>query len=278
MGGARAAGAARRPPYQEVPLLVERPLSPASSPAHRPELRKEPARRALDTPHDLTALSGVLGRPSSSQGPFRGLGVMARRSLHGLALAVLAPGCLVTTDPVTYEPERTPPIIVASGLNPDPRDILLVGGDVGLQAFPISTSVVSEDAGESVKVALYVDYGQMNALDQPFRFALPTFQELPAATLADGARPLVGVRWDSRIFPLSPGCHRLTLVVTHAFDTASGCPKDLNDSSQVTWHFRQCDIGDCPPVLEGCPSTEATCPLDPAAGSSDSKDAGTTGG
>lgn len=183
--------------------------------------------------------------------------------LSTFLLASLASGCLVTADPVTYEPTQSPPIIVASSLNPDPRGILLVGGDEGMEEFGITASIVSEDAGETVKVALYVDYGFTNALDQPFRFALQTFPELPSGTLADGPRQLVGVHWVDGVFPIQPGCHRLTLIATHAFDTASGCPKNLNDSSQITWHFRQCDVGECPVSLVECPTTDATCPLAP---------------
>jgi hypothetical protein len=193
-------------------------------------------------------------------------------------LAVLAPGCLVTAEPVTYDPLQTPPILVASGLDPDPRSILLVGGDLGLVEFPIAASVASEDAGESVKVALYVDYGFENPVKQPFRYPFANFGELPAATLADGPRPLVGVGYNSKVLELKPGCHRLTLIVTHEFDTRTGCPKDLRDSSQITWHFRQCGVGDCLPVLENCPPTEASCPLDPTVVTSDPNDAGTTGG
>ncbi|TKD05120.1 hypothetical protein [Polyangium fumosum] len=252
-------------PKKEVPLLVARPLSPARS-------------FAPEALQDLTALSGVRRRPSLPEGHFQGFGALARRSLQAFLLAVLAPGCLVTAEPVTYEPQQTPPILVASGLDPDPRSILLVGGDLGLPEFPIVASVASEDAGESVKVALYVDYGEMNAFNQPFRWAFPNFQELPAATLADGPRPLVGVRWNSTVYPLDAGCHRLTLVVTHEFDTQTGCPKDLRDSSQITWQFRQCGVGDCPPILENCPSAAASCPLDPTAATGDMKDAGTTGG
>jgi len=228
--------------------------------------------------HCVTPLSGGSASRSSSGAVFPARAALARRSLFLFSLVVLAPGCLVTAEPNTYDPEPTPPILVASALDPDPRDILLVGGDLGLREVAISASVVSEDAGESVKAALYVDYGWMNPIDLPFRHAIPNFVELPAATLADGPRPLVGVRWVSGVYPLQPGCHRLTLIVTHAFDTASGCPKNLNDSSQITWHFRQCDVGDCAPVLENCPSTEAACPLDPVATPLGSKDAGTTGG
>jgi len=258
-------------------MLVARLLSRALSPAPRRDPRRAP-RRSAPSFQDLTALSGGSPLPSPFDGRFLGFGVLARRSLQALGLAVLAPGCLVTTEPVAYEPQRTPPILVASGLDPDPRSILLVGGDLGLEEFPISASVASEDAGEPVQVALYLDYGDMNPIGQPFRQAFPNFQALPPGALADGPRPLVGVRWNSKVYPLDPGCHRLTLVVTHAFDTASGCPKDLRDSSQITWHFRQCGVGDCPPILENCPATEASCPLDPTVVTSDIDDAGTTGG
>lgn len=176
-----------------------------------------------------------------------------------LVLAVCGSSCLETGSPVTYEPTQSPPIIMASALSPDPRGILLLGGDEGLSEFAVTASVVSEDAGENVKLALYVDYGITNALGQPFRFALQTFPELEAGTLAKGPRQLLGVRWVDGVFPIQPGCHRLTLVATHAFDSASGCPKNLNDSSQITWHFRQCDVGECPASLVDCPDTTATC-------------------
>lgn len=219
----------------------------------------------LDRSRDLTALSGLRLDARSRRGLFSALRSLARRSLLLLSLVVLAPSCLVTQDPVTYEPVQTPPIIIASALSPDPRKILLVGGDGGVSQFDITASILSEDGDQPVKIALYVDYGSKNALEQPFRFALPNFPELPPASLSDGPRKLVGVRWVSDAFPLAPGCHRLTLVVTHAFDTVTGCPKDLNDSSQVTWHFRQCGDGDCAESLDNCPSTDAICPLDPAA-------------
>lgn len=180
-----------------------------------------------------------------------------------IILGLFATSCLVTADPVAYEATQSPPIIVASALNPDPRGILRVGGDEGLSEFAVTASIISEDANENVRVAFYLDYGIKNNLNQPFRFTLQTFPELPAATMADGPRPLVGIRWVDHVFEIDPGCHRLTLVATHEFDTATGCPKNLNDSSQVTWHFEQCGVGECLGKLVDCPAIEATCPLEP---------------
>lgn len=169
----------------------------------------------------------------------------------------------MTTEPVAYEPTQSPPIILASGLDPDPRGILRIGGDEGVDEVGITASILSEDADASVKFAFYVDYGTTNALGQPFSFALQTLPELQAATMADGPRSLLGVRWVDGIYPIDPGCHRLTLIATHAFDTETGCPQNLADSSQVTWHFRQCDVGECPVSLVNCPVPTATCPLAP---------------
>lgn len=178
-------------------------------------------------------------------------------------LIAFTSGCLVTAEPVSYDPTQSPPILVASGLSPDPRGILRIGGDEGVSEVGITASVLSEDVNENVKVALYVDYGFTSKSGLPFRYNLQTFPEFPPGTLADGPRPLVGIRWVDGAYPIDPGCHRLTLVATHEFDTATGCPKNLNDSSQITWHFRQCDVGECPVSLVDCPTADATCPLMP---------------
>lgn len=254
-------------------MPVDRPLS---EPAHAPAMSASTNLGASDARHDLTALSGARVARGARRGRFTAALGLARSSLVALSLGVLVSSCLVTQEPVTYEPAQTPPIIVASGLSPDPRGILRVGGVDGLSVFDITASVLSEDAGESVKVALYVDYGMTNLFHQPFRYPPTTFAELPPASLSDGPRKLIGLQWGADVVPLSLGCHRLTLVVTHAFDPASGCPKDLNDSSMVTWQFRQCGDGECPATLEDCPDTNATCPLDPTV--NNANDAGTTGG
>jgi len=250
-------------------LLVDR-LHPSSPLA--------PCRDARDTRRHLTALSGPQDEGPSRIGRLWALGGLARRSLSVLSLALLAPGCLVTSEPVSYEPIQTPPIIVASGLSPDPRDILLFGGATGVKGeLRITASVLSEDVGESVKVALYADYGaRIENSKFPYRYISLNFLDLPASTLADGPRPLEDVTWVIGNPPLDPGCHRLTLMVTHEFAKPSLCPANLNDSSQVTWHLRQCDVGDCPPVLEDCPPVETSCPLDPT--KTETLDAGTTGG
>ncbi len=197
-----------------------------------------------------------------------------------LAIAVSTPGCLVTSDPVSYEPEPTPPILLAKGLEPDPRRVHLLGtSDAETNKLPIKASVLSEDAGRSVKVALFIDYGLKNVQGQPFLFNLRGFSEVPASTLTRGPRPLENVEYNLGSYPLQPGCHRLTLVVTHEFDTTTECPKRLFDSDQVTWHFINCGgESDCQGSIDTCPPIEAACPEEPSSGTTTGAADAATGG
>jgi hypothetical protein len=208
-----------------------------------------------------------MGR-TSGVARFLGAARVARRSLWTLAMTMSTQGCLVTADPVSYDPEPTPPFLVTGGLEPDPRRIYRLGGDSGIDQLDISASVVSEDAGRTVKAAIFIDYGFQNVEEQPFRFALLNFPELAAGTLAQGPRPLAGVRYRLGSYPLTAGCHRVTLVVSHEFDTKTQCPKRLFDSDQVTWQFNRCDDGggECAESVEDCPAIEATCPEVASAG------------
>lgn len=250
-------------------MLVHRP---------RPAIpARATAQRAPAQPRDLTRLSWPRAGRTAIAARFRHAGLLARRSLWTLAIAVSTPGCLVTSDPVSYEPEPTPPILLTSGLEPDPRRVHLLGDPSGVNVLDIKASVLSEDAGKTVKAALLIDYGYKNVLGQPFRFILQSFPELPASTLGYGPRELEGISY-YLYPPLDPGCHRLTLVVTHEFDTATGCPKRLVDSDQVTWQFIRCsDDGSCPSALDDCPPIEASCPEAPSSGTAGAADAATGG-
>jgi hypothetical protein len=261
-------------------LLVDRPRPADPSPRAVASPRAPASAADAACPgHDLTALSWLRAGRTSIEGRFRGASRLARRSLLPLAIAVSTQACLVTADPVSYEPQPTPPIILTSGLDPDPRRIHRLGGVSGVDVLDIKASVLSEDAGQTVKTALFIDYGEKSPQGQPFRFFLQSFPELPASTLGAGPRALQGVRYFVDSIPLLPGCHRLTLVVTHAFDLESGCPKQLYDSDQVTWHFNRCneDGSDCPDAVENCPPIEASCPEEPSTGTA-ATDAGNTGG
>jgi hypothetical protein len=188
---------------------------------------------------------------------------LARPSLC-LLLAVMPAGCLVTSVPEFEEPPQTPPFLIASTADPDLREfVLVVDGD---DKTEFSASVISEDRGEPVQVALYIDYGVANAADHPFRRSIAEFPDIPPATFADGQRP-VNTQWYQDSADVLNGCHTITMMVTHAFDFLN-CPKSLSDSSHLTWKILRCTskelcekidpLTDCPnsteDSLRACPS------------------------
>lgn len=199
---------------------------------------------------------------------------LARGSLCLLA-AVMSPACLVTSTSEFQEPQQTAPFLVASSADPDIREFLIVVDGESRKDF--SASVVSEDRGEPVKVALYIDYGEPNVAGQPFRYSLTNFPDVAPSSFSDKDRR-VQAQWFPDIQFVENGCHTVTMVVTHEFDFLD-CPKDLSDSSQLVWKVLRCksretceDISINDPAVM-CPSSEqsplASCEListDPDAG------------
>lgn len=164
-----------------------------------------------------------------------------------MAAAFAASGCLVTSVPDDETPTLTPPFILDGTAAPPVSDILEIKKDPTnpnkYTSVGLSVSVRSEDAGADLVPILYVDYGFYDE-DQnlPFR-AARLLDNLPAKTLSDGPRSLAVAY---RPTALLPGCHTVTLMVTHAF-SPNLCPKDtVGDSDQITWRFALCaDSSSC---------------------------------
>ena len=189
-----------------------------------------------------------LSQPAASgQGPRRRSAArsghessLARRWLE-LSLCVLCfPSCLITSTPEFDEPTQTAPFLLPSSVDPDNRQVLRIEGDNPLQ---FSAQVLSEDAGARVQVSLLIDYGVRDELSgRVFQDNDPNNAALNASTLADGPR-----RVSANFFPkrLAPGCHTVTLMVSHEFDFASGCPVRKADSSQLVWFVFKCEDANC---------------------------------
>lgn len=171
---------------------------------------------------------------------------LARPSLCFL-LAIMPSACLVTSVPEYDEPAQTPPFLVAAKAAPDIREFVFVLD--GEQRIDFSAAVLSEDRGEPVHVALYIDYGQENAAGNPFKRSLAAFPTIPPGTLSEGARDF-NVSWYLDSDDVSHGCHSITMMVTHEFDFRN-CPMRLADSSHLVWNILR------------CPSKES-CAIDPA--------------
>lgn len=183
------------------------------------------------------------------------------------------PACLVTSTSEFEEPKQTAPFLLSSTADPDIREFVVIVDSESRKDF--KAFIVSEDRGQPVKVALYIDYGKPNTYGQPFRDALTAFPDIPPGSLSDGQRQ-VQAQLDSST--LENGCHTVTMVVTHEFNYLA-CPKNPADSTQLVWKVLRCksretcdliSIND--PALM-CPSSEqgplASCELtstDPDAG------------
>jgi hypothetical protein len=165
----------------------------------------------------------------------------------------MSTACLSTSSPQFDEPERTPPFLIAASADPDIREFLVVVDADTRRDF--NANVMSEDRGAPIQIALYIDYGLSNPAGHPYKIAISDFQDVPPGTLADGPRP-VRSQWFPEVNPVSPGCHTITMMVSHEFDFRR-CPKRLSDSSQLVWRILRCSSEDlCPPIdlANDCPS------------------------
>ncbi len=170
-------------------------------------------------------------------------------------LAVMTGACLVTTDPQFKGPERTPPLLLVDAANPDPRQIIFLGATENTKTF--SAYVRSEDVDDDLEVRILRDYG-VPINGRPFQ-GLNLASTIPPGH-ADEDR-LVTATWYDSENPISAGCHRLTLMVTHAFGD-DGCSKDANDYDAITWTVIRCGSDGCPPsdpALYLCEEPTASC-------------------
>jgi hypothetical protein len=190
---------------------------------------------------------------------------------------MLAGSCLVTSTPEFEDPAQTPPFLLADTAIPDPRQILLIENTQSGQIF--SAVVRSEDVGEDVQVRLLLDYGWKNVqLGLPYQ-DLQQGNRVPASTWDQDGR-VARVNADFlQSLRMEPGCHRITLMVSHAFDDATGCPvpevdaegnRTVDDFSQITWTVVKCGPAGCPTIDPtdtqkvdsfdpSCPPVEVSC-------------------
>lgn len=199
------------------------------------------ARASAATPVSEPPESAALGPRSP-----RLFQALARPSLC-LLLAIMPSACLVTSVPEFDEPAQTPPFLVAAAADPDIREFVFVLD--GEQRIDFRAAVLSEDRGEPVQIALYIDYGQENAAGNPFKRSIAEFPEILPGTLSQGARP-VHAEWFLDSDDVSHGCHTITMMVTHEFDFRN-CPRSLADSSHLVWNILRC-------------ASKESCAIDPA--------------
>ena len=157
------------------------------------------------------------------------------RRLSRLALVVLAPfvapSCLVTAKQDFPAPPQTPPFLSASAATPSLQHLRVLAS--GTEAVDFSTIVRSEDDGVNLEARLIVD--DIFA-DKPL---LLHSAIVAASTFGDTGRQ-ISLRFDPAVPPetrgsVTPGCHRFTLLVSHAFVKLSNQPQSDGDQDFLVW-------------------------------------------
>jgi hypothetical protein len=183
--------------------------------------------------------------PLSGSGSGRGVdsakGGLARRWLLPVVALVL-PGCLDAT-PEYSVPERIPPVIITSQLDPAPGVITNIGN---VDSVPFHASFRSVDAGEDLDAKFVFDIETLDC-DQgsePDCFAIVFEEHIPAKAESFSEQATspheVGFTWvvRDRDRTENPNPHTMTMFVTHSSNFTSGWPViDPLETAEVTWFF-----------------------------------------
>jgi hypothetical protein len=129
---------------------------------------------------------------------------LARLSLGAVLLSMLS-GCLIDDPPPFIAPRQTPPRLDYTKAFPG-LDQVLVASSPDLITFEVP--VTSEDAGDGLSAALFLDFDGVDGLP------ISPGGYLPPSTLADTSPRVLRLKWKV-IKQIEPGCHRITLRVTH---------------------------------------------------------------
>ncbi len=158
-------------------------------------------------------------------------------------MLALGPGCLASDPPTYGRSEQTPPFLDMTQVNPDIYKVLVVSSQ---GQVPINVPFQSEDAGESIKAVLILDYDPTVPAGGNLQYvgdvAPGTFDEVRKVSLS----------WVVPDIPSSDNCHQLALLVDHAsaFDDNTNRPKVSSKPAVVTWWVNI--DGAAPTDLTGC--------------------------
>jgi hypothetical protein len=192
-------------------------------------------------PDNVTALSQQTPREKRE---FRHLGLVARVSLLLFALAAPGgPSCVITSSPDFAKPTQTPPFL--TGLTPAPYLLITVRQLNNAYTSPtISFQVVSEDLQSApLQGLLLLDFQGFSVPNPQVLYSLPPIAPGHFASLATPTREPpkpIDLQFPSGI---APGCHSVTLVVTHEFKYVVGpsgvtiSSKAEGDIATATWSY-----------------------------------------
>jgi hypothetical protein len=204
---------------------------------------------------------------------------------------------LITDPPQFKAPTHKRPLILEATASPNPATFIRLS-----EAYPsvrIDVDVVTQDDPEGTssdggvsftrtEAKLYIDYeNRPPTYGLPYVLVNPIDAAPPSQTYDQKVPWRLSASWVLLYNQInSPGCHTLTLVVSHAFDHWP-CPVCSDDYDELTWHLLVCEDGDtecntipfqgpgaCPSPTKNCSDFRADtdaggsvpCPYDPDAG------------
>ncbi len=171
---------------------------------------------------------------------------LARPSLLVGVVAVISSACIVS-DPAEYGvAKQTPPFLNATKALPS----VLKTHPVKLgETIHFNVPLRSEDAGEELLAQVFVDRGV------PQKENPRGFREIAPGRLDDGERP-IDIPVD--VVVADPGCHSLTMVVTHKSNLdEKNQPKKDDDTAVLTW-WVNVDDDEGKTLMGECPSSGGT--------------------
>lgn len=177
---------------------------------------------------------------------------LALRLLFG-SLAMLAHGCLITSTSDFAAQPKSPPFLNGFSALPAIDQFVVVPTT---QTEPVSfvAQVRAEDEGEPLEAKLVVDAATARPGLVDFLTLAPgTFNEARSISLS--WLPTASIGGQS----LAPGCHTMTMIVTHHYQVDSILPADANDADQLTWWLLLGDPADLD-YLSTVTFAEAGCP------------------
>ena len=188
-----------------------------------------------------TSLSGPDPRLPRLTAPRIRWSTLAQSSLWLVLLTMTSTSCLVTSTPDFTPPKPTRPFLIPSSSDPDARAVLLVDTvehPKSQTSIQFSANIAAGNDGRKVEGVLYIDYGLVTN-DMHFREQIP-IRDIPPSTQPDLDTRSASGTWNVSASNIGPGCHTVTLLVTHELDHFTSCPTCRNDSSQITWQVFSC--------------------------------------
>jgi hypothetical protein len=187
------------------------------------------------------------------------LDMVTRRLPVLLAVASGLVACVVP-DPIESEaPQRTPPILNLGKAKPFIGSVVVINRSApnSFNGASVSVPVRSDDRGEPIHFALYLNYGLPDEFSGGPGLIEPS-------TIDDLSRKIeISLQFESRV--ITPGCRQLTLLVAHRdnWDFHSGRPKvpeAAGDTAAAMWWLNIDPPSGQESTLLDCPSRTTSPP------------------